>query len=44
MVMEYKVDEATGLSVQDLSQLDATELTPLDPTVMSRQATLNIGA
>ena len=32
-----------GLSVQDLSKLDQTKLTPLTPEVISRQATINIG-
>uniref|UniRef100_A0A0V0G300 protein-synthesizing GTPase n=3 Tax=Triatominae TaxID=70999 RepID=A0A0V0G300_TRIDM len=31
------------LSVQDLSILDVTKLTPLSPEVISRQATINIG-
>ena len=30
--------------LQDLSTLDAAKLTPLSPEVISRQATINIGA
>jgi ABC-type protease/lipase transport system fused ATPase/permease subunit len=33
----------SNLSVQDLSKLDPTKLTPLTPEVISRQATINIG-
>lgn len=32
------------LLLQDLSTLDAAKLTPLSPEVISRQATINIGA
>ncbi|CAL5229522.1 g12862 [Coccomyxa viridis] len=32
-----------GLAVQDLSKLKPSELTPLSPEVISRQATINIG-
>lgn len=32
------------LCVQDLSALDPAKLTPLSPEVISRQATINIGA
>ena len=32
-----------GLSVQDLSKLNQSKLTPLTPEVISRQATINIG-
>ena len=32
------------LSVQDLSALNVADLTPLTPEVISRQATINIGA
>lgn len=32
-----------GLSQQNLASFDASELTPLSPDVISRQATLNIG-
>lgn len=32
-----------GLSVQDLSTLDPSKLTPITPEVISRQATINIG-
>jgi translation initiation factor 2 subunit 3 len=35
--------EAVGLAVQDLEKLDITQLTPLTPEVISRQATINIG-
>jgi hypothetical protein len=31
-------------SAQDLATLDVTKLTPLSPEVISRQATINIGA
>ena len=31
------------LSKQDLSTLDASQLNPLSPEVISRQATINIG-
>ena len=34
----------TQLAAQDLSQLKVDELTPLTPIVISRQATINIGA
>ena len=33
-----------ALAVQDLASLDVTKLTPLSPEVISRQATINIGA
>lgn len=33
-----------GLAEQDLSKLDVNELHPLSPEVISRQATINIGA
>lgn len=33
-----------SVSVQDLSKLNLQELTPLTPEVISRQATINIGA
>ena len=33
-----------GLSKQDLATLDVNTLTPLSPEVISRQATINIGA
>lgn len=33
-----------GLSVQNLATLDVAKLTPLSPEVISRQATINIGA
>ncbi len=32
-----------SLLAQDLSELNAAELTPLTPEVISRQATINIG-
>jgi hypothetical protein len=32
------------LRVQDLGKLDVTQLNPLSPEVISRQATINIGA
>merc|ERR1719221_423357 len=35
--------EDDGLSVQDLTKLDAKKLTPLTPEVISRQATMNVG-
>ena len=41
--MGYVVGE-DGLSVQDADSLDASTLTPLSPEVISRQATINIGA
>jgi hypothetical protein len=41
--MGYTVGE-DGLSVQDADTLDASTLTPLSPEVISRQATINIGA
>ena len=41
--MGYVVGE-DGLSVQDADGLDPTSLTPLTPEVISRQATINIGA
>lgn len=41
--MGYQVGE-DGLSVQDAATLDASTLTPLSPEVISRQATINIGA
>ena len=41
--MGYAVGE-DGLSVQDADTLDASTLTPLSPEVISRQATINIGA
>ena len=41
--MGYVVGE-DGLSIQDAASLDASTLTPLTPEVISRQATINIGA
>ena len=41
--MGYTVGE-DGLSVQDAASLDPSTLTPLSPEVISRQATINIGA
>ena len=41
--MGYVVGD-DGLSVQDAATLDASSLTPLSPEVISRQATINIGA
>lgn len=41
--MGYVVGE-DGLSVQDADALDPSTLTPLSPEVISRQATINIGA
>jgi len=41
--MGYVVGE-DGLAVQDAVTLDASTLTPLSPEVISRQATINIGA
>lgn len=41
--MGYQVGE-DGLSIQDAESLDPTTLTPLSPEVISRQATINIGA
>jgi len=41
--MGYVVGD-DGLSVQDAETLDASTLTPLSPEVISRQATINIGA
>ena len=41
--MGYVVGE-DGLSIQDAASLDASPLTPLTPEVISRQATINIGA
>jgi len=38
-----QIEETDGLSVQDLSTLDITKLTPLSPEVISRQATMNVG-
>jgi translation initiation factor 2 subunit 3 len=45
-----KIDDDTkpntvdsGLAVQDLDKLNVSELTPLTPEVISRQATINIG-
>lgn len=35
--------EPRGLAKQDLATLDVTTLTPLSPSVISRQATINIG-
>ena len=35
--------ENTKLATQDISKLDLSKLTPLNPEVMSRQATINIG-
>jgi hypothetical protein len=35
---------APASSAQDLATLDVTKLTPLSPEVISRQATINIGA
>mmetsp|Transcript_15783 Transcript_15783/g.28080 ORF Transcript_15783/g.28080 Transcript_15783/m.28080 type:complete len:474 (+) Transcript_15783:78-1499(+) len=34
---------AAGLSVQDITKLDPSTLTPLTPEVISRQATINVG-
>jgi hypothetical protein len=39
---EKKVD-TSHLAKQDLKTLDVTQLTPLSPEVISRQATINIG-
>lgn len=36
--------KGSGLAVQDLATLDIKTLTPLSPEVISRQATINIGA
>ena len=36
-------EDTSGLAVQDLSKLVLSELTPLTPNVISRQATINIG-
>lgn len=33
-----------GLMEQDLAKLDVTQLHPLSPEVISRQATINIGS
>jgi len=41
--MGYVVGE-DGLSIQDAASLDASTLTPLTLEVISRQATINIGA
>ena len=41
--MGYVVGE-DGLAIQDANSLDASTLTPLTPEVISRQATINIGA
>ena len=41
--MGYVVGE-DGLAIQDADSLDASTLTPLTPEVISRQATINIGA
>ena len=41
--MGYVVGE-DGLAIQDADALDASTLTPLTPEVISRQATINIGA
>ena len=41
--MGYVVGEG-GLAIQDADSLDASTLTPLTPEVISRQATINIGA
>ena len=41
--MGYTVGE-DGLSIQDAASLDPSTLTPLSPEVISRQATINIGA
>ena len=38
-----KPTNADGLAVQDLESLDVTQLTPITPEVISRQATINIG-
>jgi len=37
------LDESDGLLLQDIKNLNVSELTPLTPEVMSRQATINIG-
>ena len=36
--------DKVGLAKQELSTLDITKLNPLSPEVISRQATINIGA
>ena len=41
---EAKAPPRPGLAVQDLSKLDVNELNALSPEVISRQATINIGA
>jgi hypothetical protein len=40
---KYASKSNPRLSVQDISKLDPTKLTPLTPEVISRQATINIG-
>jgi len=37
-------EEQQGLATQDLATLNPAELNPLSPEVISRQATINIGA
>lgn len=36
-------DKSPHLAVQDLATLDVSQLTPLSPNVISRQATINVG-
>merc|ERR1719231_1354240 len=40
---EAKVDPTDGLALQDLATLDVSQLNPLTPEVISRQATMNVG-
>lgn len=35
--------DTSYLSVQDVTKLDPTKISPLTPEIMSRQATINIG-
>ena len=37
------VDKSAHLAVQDLATLDVSQLNPLSPNVISRQATINVG-
>lgn len=43
-VARSALTDGSPLSLQDLSTLDVSTLTPLSPEVISRQATINIGA
>ncbi len=43
-VLQPTCERTRAVRTQDLSKLDASKLTPLSPEVISRQATINIGA